>query len=106
MEVRRGNWQLDPYHTQVEFSAEHLGMMTVRGHFAEISSTADIDPDHPRASSVRVTIQAASIRTHHEVRDNDLRSSNFLEVDRYPVMTFASTGSSRPGTTGTHSPAT
>jgi polyisoprenoid-binding protein YceI len=87
-----GNWQLDPYHTQVEFSAKHLGMMTVRGHFAEISSTADIDPDHPEKSSVRVTIQAASIRTHHEVRDNDLRSSNFLEVDKYPVMTFASTG--------------
>lgn len=37
-----GDWQLDPYHTQVEFSAKHLGMMTVRGHFAEVSSVADI----------------------------------------------------------------
>ena len=39
-----GNWQLDPYHTQVEFSAKHLGMMTVRGYFDEVSATADIDP--------------------------------------------------------------
>jgi polyisoprenoid-binding protein YceI len=58
-----GDWQLDPYHTQVEFAAKHLGMMTVRGHFAEVSSVAGIDPDHPEASSVEVTIQAASIRT-------------------------------------------
>ena len=86
------NWQLDTYHTQVEFSAKHLGMMTVRGHFAEVSATADIDPDRPETSSVEVTIQAASIRTHNETRDDDLRSSNFLEVDRFPTMTFKSTG--------------
>jgi polyisoprenoid-binding protein YceI len=86
-----GNWQLDPFHTQVEFAAKHLGMMTVRGHFAEVSSVADIDPDHPEGSSVEVTIQTASIRTHHEARDNDLRSSNFLEVERFPTITFRST---------------
>jgi polyisoprenoid-binding protein YceI len=87
-----GTWQLDPYHTQVEFSAKHLGMMTVRGHFAEVSATGDIHPDRPEASSVQATISTASIRTNHEVRDNDLRSSNFLDVENYPVMTFASTG--------------
>jgi polyisoprenoid-binding protein YceI len=86
-----GNWQLDPFHTQVEFSAKHLGMMTVRGHFAEVSATADIDPDHPEASSVEVTIQTVSIRTHNETRDNDLRSSNFLEVDKFPTIVFKST---------------
>jgi polyisoprenoid-binding protein YceI len=87
-----GDWQLDPYHTQVEFSARHLGMMTVRGHFAEVSSSAEIDPEHPEASSVEATISTASIRTNHEARDNDLRSSNFLEVEKYPTMTFKSTG--------------
>jgi polyisoprenoid-binding protein YceI len=86
-----GNWQLDPYHTQVEFSAKHLGMMTVRGYFDEISAVADIDPDHPEAASVEVTISTASIRTNNGVRDNDLRSSNFLEVDKFPVITFKST---------------
>ena len=86
-----GNWQLDPYHTQIEFSAKHLGMMTVRGYFDEFSATADIDPGHPETSSVEVTISTASIRTNNGVRDNDLRSSNFLEVDKYPVITFKST---------------
>lgn len=93
-----GNWQLDLYHTQVEFAAKHLGMMTVRGHFADISAVADIDPDHPEAASVEVTIQTASIRTHNEARDNDLRSSNFLEVDKYPTITFKSTRVEPAGT--------
>lgn len=86
-----GDWQLDPYHTQVEFAAKHLGMMTVRGHFTEVSTTAEIDPAHPEASSVTATIQTASIRTNHEARDNDLRSGNFLEADKYPTITFRST---------------
>jgi polyisoprenoid-binding protein YceI len=73
-------------------------MMTVRGHFAEVSSVADIDPDHPEASSVEVTIQAMSIRTHNETRDNDLRSSNFLEVDKFPTITFKSTSVVPAGT--------
>jgi polyisoprenoid-binding protein YceI len=87
----RSVWQFDPYHTQVEFAAKHLGMMTVRGHFLEISATGYIYPDNPQASSVEVSIQTASIRTHNEQRDNDLRASNFLEVDKYPTMTFKST---------------
>ena len=84
-------WQFDPYHTQVEFTAKHLGMMTVRGHFLDVTATGFIDPDHPEASSVDVTIHTASIRTHNEQRDNDLRTSNFLEVDKYPTMQFKST---------------
>ena len=84
-------WQFDPYHTQVEFTAKHLGMMKVRGNFLEVSATGFIDPDHPEASSVEVTIQTASIRTHNPQRDNDLRSSNFLETDKYPTITFKST---------------
>jgi polyisoprenoid-binding protein YceI len=86
-----GTWQLDPYHTQVEFSAKHLGMMTVRGQFDEVSTTADIDPDHPENASVEATISTASIRTNNAIRDNDIRSSNFLEADKYPTMTFKST---------------
>ncbi len=85
------SWVFDPYHTQVEFAAKHFGMMTVRGHFTDIKATGAIDPDHPEASAVDVTIQVASIRTHNEVRDNDLRSSNFLEAEKYPTITFKST---------------
>ena len=85
------SWQLDPYHTQVEFAAKHLGMMTVRGNFTEVSATGNIDPDKPETSSVDVTIQATSIQTHHAQRDNDLRTSNFLDVENFPTMHFKST---------------
>src|SRR5262250_1521114 len=87
-----GTWQLDPYHTQVEFSAKHLGMMTVRGYFDEVSTSAEIDPANPESAKVEATISTASIRTNNGVRDNDIRSSNFLEVDEYPVITFRSSG--------------
>ena len=65
---------------------------------AEISATGNIYPDNPEASSVEVTIQTASIRTHNSQRDNDLRSSNFLEVDKYPTITFKSTKIQPAGT--------
>jgi len=84
-------WKFDPFHTQVEFSAKHLGMMTVRGHFAEVTAGGTIDPDRPESTSVEATINTSSIRTHNDQRDKDLRSSNFLEVDKYPTMSFKST---------------
>jgi polyisoprenoid-binding protein YceI len=87
-----GTWQFDPLHTQVEFAAKHLGMMTVRGHFTDVKATGHIDPAHPEDSSVDVVVQMESIRTHNEQRDNDLRGSNILEIDKYPTMTFKSTG--------------
>jgi polyisoprenoid-binding protein YceI len=86
-----GTWKFDPMHTQVEFSAKHLGMMTVRGHFNEVTASGDIHPDHPGRSHVEAVINTASIRTHNEQRDNDLRSSNFLEISKYPTMSFKST---------------
>lgn len=85
------SWQIDPFHLQVEFATKHLGMMTVRGHFTEVSTTGTIDPEHPERSNVEVTIQAASIRSNNAMRDDDLRSANFLDVDTYPTITFAST---------------
>src|SRR5213080_1512507 len=93
-----GTWKFDPFHTQVEFSAKHLGMMTVRGHFAEVTATGDIDVEHPERSTLAATINTASIRTHNEQRDSDLRSSNFLEVDKYPTITFKSTKIEPAGT--------
>lgn len=86
-----GSWQLDPNHTQVEFSARHLAMMTVRGHFTDVSATGEIDPQHAERSSVKATIQTDSIHTNSGVRDKDLRSAYFLDVENYPVITFKST---------------
>ena len=91
-------WKFDPYHTQVEFSAKHLGMMTVRGHFAEVTATGEIDVEHPEHSKIEASINTLSIRTHNETRDNDLRSSNFLEAEKYPTITFKSTRIEPAGT--------
>jgi polyisoprenoid-binding protein YceI len=64
----------------------------------DVTATGDIQPDNPEASRVDVTIQMASITTNHQQRDNDLRSSNFLEVDAYPTATFTSTAVKQTGT--------
>src|SRR5437867_4909776 len=92
-----GTWKFDPFHTQVEFSAKHFGMMTVRGNFHEVVAGGEIYPDDPSRSKIEATINTASIRTHNEQRDNDLRSSNFLEIDKFPTMTFKSTKAEHVG---------
>jgi len=85
------SWQIDAMHTQVEFSAKHFGMMTVRGNFREVATSGNIDPLHPENSNVEVAIEVASLSTNNPQRDNDLRSSYFLELDKYPTITFKST---------------
>jgi polyisoprenoid-binding protein YceI len=84
-------WQLDPMHTQIEFSAKHFGMMTVRGHFNDVTTSGQIDPHNPSASSLDITINVKSLTTNNPQRDNDLRSSYFLELEKYPTITFKST---------------
>lgn len=84
-------WQADPYHTQVAFIVKHLGMMSVRGHFNDVTVTGTIDPVTPANTAVEVTAQMASITTNNPNRDNDIRSSNFLGADEFPTMTFKST---------------
>lgn len=86
-----GTWQFDPMHTQVEFSAKHLGMMTVRGHFNQLTTSGELDPEHPEKSRFEATIQVASIKTNNEQRDRDLLSSSFFEVEKYPTVKFKST---------------
>ncbi|MBI3969926.1 MAG: YceI family protein, partial [Chloroflexi bacterium] len=75
----------------VEFAVKHFGMMTVRGRFNEVTATGSVDPENPAASHVEVTIDVASLNTHNAQRDNDLRGSYFLELERYPTITFRST---------------
>jgi polyisoprenoid-binding protein YceI len=92
------SWQLDPMHTQVEFAVKHFGMMTVRGRFDEVAVTGTVDPDNPTVTSLDVTIDVASLNTNNGQRDNDLRGSMFLELDKYPTITFHSTKMEQTGT--------
>ena len=85
-------WRLDPTHTYASFSVRHMMVTTVRGKFENIDGAIQFDPEAPENSSVDVVINAGSIRTGIEDRDNHLRSADFLDIENYPTITFRSTG--------------
>ncbi|WIY82566.1 YceI family protein [Propionimicrobium sp. PCR01-08-3] len=87
-----GNWTLDPAHSRLGFSARHAMVTKVRGNFDSFEGTAYTDATNPGNSHVEVTIQADSINTNNEARDQHLRTNDFLEIEKYPTVTFKSTG--------------
>src|SRR5262245_31368690 len=86
-----GIWTLDPSHTSAEFSVRHMMVATVRGRMNVRSGELRIDEGaDPVRSSVSVELDTASIDTGSADRDKHLRSSDFLDVERFPSMTFES----------------
>ncbi|MDQ6854517.1 MAG: YceI family protein [Actinomycetota bacterium] len=85
-----GDWQLDPVHTSVEFVARHLMVSKVRGRFSKATGTIHVAED-PTDSWVEVDIDAASVESGDEKRDEHLRSPDFFDVEQYPQITFRST---------------
>ena len=83
-------WQLDPPHSSAQFSIRHLGVSTVRGAFTKVSGTVQYDAANLSKSSIHATIDAASVDTRVEMRDNDLRTPRFLDAQKYPTITFQS----------------
>jgi polyisoprenoid-binding protein YceI len=96
--AQAGTWQIDPNHSSAQFSVKHLGVSTVRGAFTKVSGTAKYDPSDPAKDSVDVTIDAASVDTRVQMRDNDLKSPNFLDVQKYPTIVFHSKKATAAGT--------
>ncbi len=95
--AQAGTWQIDPNHSAAQFSVRHLGVSTVRGAFTKVSGSAKYDPANPSNDSLEATIDANSVDTRVEMRDNDLRSPNFLEVQKYPTITFHSKSAKAAG---------
>jgi len=85
-----GTWTIDTTHTTVDFKVRHLMAAKVRGSFKTFSGTIDV-ADRIADSSVKVSIDAASIDTGTSDRDNHLRSPDFLDVENYPTLEFVST---------------
>jgi polyisoprenoid-binding protein YceI len=91
-----GTWVIDPSHSSVNFSARHLGLSKVRGHFAEFEGTIEVGED-PLDSSVQVAIHTHSVGTGTPQRDDHLRSPDFLDVANHPTMDFVSRSVERVG---------
>src|SRR5215470_1128892 len=83
-------WVFEPGHTAAEFSVRHMMVTHVRGHFKNIHGSLEFDPANPAASSVEATIEAATIWTGEPARDEHLRSEDFLDVEKFPSITFRS----------------
>ncbi len=88
-------WTLDPAHSAVTFTAKHMMITTVRGSMKIAEFDLHFDPDNHEASSVRVSIDAASIDTGQDARDQHLRSDDFLKTDEFPTIDFVSTSIER-----------
>src|SRR5437588_3397621 len=85
------SWSVDPMHTQVEFSAKHMGIMTVKGHITGVQAAIDFNEDDFTASSVEATIDARTLTTNDQRRDTHLKSPDFLDVEKFPTVAFKST---------------
>jgi polyisoprenoid-binding protein YceI len=83
-------FKIDPVHSAAHFAVGHLGIATVRGVFTKVSGKAQYDPSDPSKTAIDVSIDAASIDTRFDLRDKDLRSPDFLDVEKYPTITFKS----------------
>jgi polyisoprenoid-binding protein YceI len=83
-------WQIDPTHSTVGFSVRHMTISSVRGQFDKFAGTISAKDRDPSSVAIDVTIDTSSIDTHSSDRDADLKSANFLDVAKYPTMTFKS----------------
>jgi polyisoprenoid-binding protein YceI len=84
-------WLFEPGHTAAEFCVRHMMVTNVRGHFKNVHGTLAFDPANPAASSVEVVIDAAGLWSGEPERDLHLKSADFLDVEKYPQITFKST---------------
>ncbi len=87
-----GSYQLDPTHTRLGFAVRYAVVTRVHGQFDSFEGRLHVDASDLTRCSVSLTIDAASLRTNNPDRDGHLRSGDFFDVDRYPTITFESTG--------------
>ena len=86
-----GRWTIDPAHSAIQITARHMGLASVTGHFGEFSGTIEIAEPAER-SVVQAQIKAASIDTGSSMRDEHLRSPDFMDAESHPLVTYQGTG--------------
>jgi polyisoprenoid-binding protein YceI len=90
-------YQIDSQHTGAHFKVRHMMISNVKGEFSRIKGSVEFDPQNMAASHVEAAIESASVNTREPQRDSHLKSSDFLDVLRYPSITFHSTGIAETG---------
>jgi polyisoprenoid-binding protein YceI len=84
-------WNIDPVHSSAQFKVKHMMISNVKGEFTSVSGTLELDGDDVTKSKVNATIDATTINTREPQRDAHLKSADFLDVEKFPVLTFKST---------------
>jgi polyisoprenoid-binding protein YceI len=90
-------YQIDPAHSGVHFSVRHLMLSNVRGTFSGVKGTVIYDPADPSATQVDATVDAATISTGDPKRDGHLKTADFLDVEKYPAITFKARRTEKTG---------
>jgi polyisoprenoid-binding protein YceI len=90
-QVSTSTWNLDSTHSVAEFKVKHMMISNVKGQFAKVSGTLTLDESNLANSRVETTLDAASIETRDAQRDAHLKSADFLDVEKFPALTFKST---------------
>lgn len=81
-------WALDPAHSRLEFSAKHMVISSVKGHFNSFNVNVRTDGDDFKTAEIDVTIDVKSIDTGIADRNNHLKSDDFFNAEKYPEITF------------------
>jgi polyisoprenoid-binding protein YceI len=84
------HWRIDTLHSSAQFSVKHMMISTVRGQFGGVKGTVVYDPRNPASATVEATIECSTVNTGEPKRDADLKTAEFFDVKKYPVMTFKS----------------
>lgn len=83
-------WIFEPGHTAAEFCVRHMMVTYVRGYFKDVHGTLVFDVDEPKSAQVEVTVDTRKLWTGEPDRDAHLKSADFLDVEKFPAMTFRS----------------
>lgn len=92
-------WTVDASHTSVGFTVKHMMVSKVKGSFGSVEGTLEGNPEDLTGAKIDFKIDASSINTNSEDRDNHLRSGDFFDTETYPSITFVSTDIVKKATT-------
>ena len=90
METKKTTWVIDPSHSEFTFKAKHMMISTVSGHFEKFDTKVEANEDDFTNANIQVEVDVNSINTNNKDRDNHLKSNDFFNAEKYPVLKFKS----------------